>query len=531
MPGGAGQDGDFCKHAVAVALSWLENNGEESFPPEEYAAGKRAAKPRKKRKTQADTLAEYLNTLSESALKDWLMEAAARDKGLRDKLLLKARAAGGGGKSSSGLAALRGAVLKTARQSVFLDWRQAGDFAERLHDAANLIEERIPLSEPGLPGIIEEAIQQAETSLENVDDSNGAVQEALHRLGAAHLNACLASRPDPVELAGRLFHAELSAEWDFNPSTLPHYAKALGRAGLTRYRQLLLEAVDRPVAKQPKVIGLGGLGGSIANYSLERMVERLCEYEGDDTLMLQVLEKDLSSAYRYLQVAVRHLKAGRKQQALDWAERGLAAYSDGRDGRLTDFAIALHRKQGDAKRADELAWTQFTQRPDFGSWQRPLGHTPKAWHKEITQRAIALLEQRMQGEERAPKTSARSPAWSRPAARSELIRIHLHLKPVERVWELANGHAIDGDLWPKVAHMRGETHPDQAISIYRQLLPEAIRRGQGNARYDEAYELVSRIRALRINQRQQEQFRQELAELRREYKAKRNFIKRLESLG
>src|SRR5438034_3631216 len=30
-----GDDGTFCKHAVAVALSWLENAGEEVFQPRE----------------------------------------------------------------------------------------------------------------------------------------------------------------------------------------------------------------------------------------------------------------------------------------------------------------------------------------------------------------------------------------------------------------------------------------------------------------------------------------------------------------
>jgi len=49
-----GDDGVFCKHTVAVALSWLENSGEEVFHAEEAVPGK----PRKKRKTYegADSL-------------------------------------------------------------------------------------------------------------------------------------------------------------------------------------------------------------------------------------------------------------------------------------------------------------------------------------------------------------------------------------------------------------------------------------------------------------------------------------------
>jgi uncharacterized Zn finger protein len=57
-----GDEGIFCKHAVAVALSWLENVGEEVFEPSE----KKSAKPRKKRKTQGEQIREYLDTLSET---------------------------------------------------------------------------------------------------------------------------------------------------------------------------------------------------------------------------------------------------------------------------------------------------------------------------------------------------------------------------------------------------------------------------------------------------------------------------------
>ncbi len=85
-----GAEGDFCKHAVAVTLSWLENSGEESFPAEESAP---SGKPHKRRKTQADLIAKFLAAQPEAALRKLLMEAAARDRGLRNKLLMQASAA------------------------------------------------------------------------------------------------------------------------------------------------------------------------------------------------------------------------------------------------------------------------------------------------------------------------------------------------------------------------------------------------------------------------------------------------------
>ena len=98
-----GTDGLFCKHAVAVALSWLENNGAGDFPPDE------AAKP-KKRVTQAEQLRQYLETLSMPKLRDLLLDAAERDRSFRDKLLLTARSA-----TSKGIADLRGIVNQATR--------------------------------------------------------------------------------------------------------------------------------------------------------------------------------------------------------------------------------------------------------------------------------------------------------------------------------------------------------------------------------------------------------------------------------
>lgn len=522
-----GDSGEFCKHAVAVSLSWLENSGEESFPPEENAGHAQSSKPRKKRKTQADTIAEYLNTLPETTLKDWLMEAASRDRGMRDKLLLNARAASGGKKNSSGLAALRSALLMAVRQSVFLDWQQAEDFAERLHDAAQLVEDRIPLGESGLPAIIEETIQQAEASLENVDDSNGAVQEALHRLGGAHLAACQTSDPDPIELAEHLFKLEIAAEWDFYPPTLPHYAGVLGEEGLNRYRQLVLEAANKlPV----KTVKSGRFDPGSSHYAIERMMEALCEHDGDDEPMLRLLEKDLSGPHRYLLLAERHAQSGRHKQALEWAERGLAAFPTEHNSRLIDFAISLHHKHGDAERADELAWQQFVKTPYFEAYLHLLQHTPEKARGEVRQRVIEYLEALMQKEEAAPKKPSKPYAWGSPRPRSTLVQIHLHENNAGRVWELASGHAIANKLWPAVARMRGETHPDEAVAVYCKLLPGAVRQGQGNARYDEAFELVKSIRALRLNHGKADQYQQELANFLAEYKAKRNFIKRLDSL-
>jgi uncharacterized Zn finger protein len=104
--------GIFCKHAVAVALSWLENTGEEVFHPDESGP----VKSRGKRKTYEELIREYVATLNEDAVRDLLLEATERDMTLRDKLLFAARAA-----NASDLSSMKTAVRQATRISRPLD--------------------------------------------------------------------------------------------------------------------------------------------------------------------------------------------------------------------------------------------------------------------------------------------------------------------------------------------------------------------------------------------------------------------------
>ncbi|MBE0632810.1 MAG: SWIM zinc finger family protein, partial [Burkholderia vietnamiensis] len=192
-----GDDGVFCKHAVAVALAWLENSGEEVFHAEEAAPGK----PRKKRKTYEEMIREYVATLDKNELQELLLEAIERDLSFRDKLLFAARATG-----ASDLPGMKAAVRQATRLSRPLDWREAGAYGDGLMSLADMLRRR--LHGPHAAQVVELselAIAGAEASLEQIDDSGGDVMPAILELASVHLDACKLTGPDPVKLAERLF--------------------------------------------------------------------------------------------------------------------------------------------------------------------------------------------------------------------------------------------------------------------------------------------------------------------------------------
>lgn len=512
-----GDDGTFCKHAVAVALSWLENAGEEVFEPSENES----AKPRKKRKTHDEQIREYLETLDEIALRGWLIEAADRDRGIRDKLLFSAKAAARGD-----VASLNSVVRQATRASGFVDWREAGDYADRLADLAQMLEARVADGDPKLVNIIEQAIAQAEDALGNIDDSDGSVMPAIMELREVHERACNNLNLDPVALAERLFRFQTTGDRDTFHSVLPSYERALGQSGFERYRELVEAAWKRFPALGPEAFRTHFDSG---RHRVEHAMEELVALSGDVDALVAVKAHNLSSPHAFLELAGILKHHCRHDEALAWAEKGIAAFGSERLDDLVKFCIDEHLRRGDADSVESLAWQRFVRQPGSDA-HFELVHVAKRIGRadELTTSALQHLWQLVRTEE-APNAK-RLPSWQ-PPVRSALVAIHLRQKEADKAWEAFCGGPVDIRLWDKVAAVRGMTHPEEAVALYKKLLPHVVTAGTRGAQYGEAFEIVKAIQELRAAQKQNALFGQELADLRITWKAKRNFIKLLATLG
>ena len=84
----------------------------------------------------------------------------------------------------------------------------------------------------------EVATRCVETALEEVYDSNGQVGGIVYHLGDLHHKACAMARPEPTELAERLFRLEMTLPFSLCSFDANAYRDVLGKAGLRRYREL-----------------------------------------------------------------------------------------------------------------------------------------------------------------------------------------------------------------------------------------------------------------------------------------------------
>lgn len=508
------QEGRLCKHVVAVGMAWLAR-------VDDTLDTSAAPKPRSNPQSAERQIEAYLEGLGEAPLRALLQEAVNRDEVLREKLLMSARASSG-----KGLKSLRTAVKQATRTDGFLDWREAASYAYRLDDLAELLEGRIDSGDKALVPLIESAIAAAEEALQQIDDSNGEVFPAIKRLQEVHVAACNFLSPDPIALAARLFEYQMSSEWDTYSDVLPDYAEALGEEGVAAYRTTVerawealrpLTPADYRAAWEPK------------RHRIESAMESLAARSGDVETVLGVKAKNLSSPGRYLTLARLCRDHGRDEEALAWAEQGMAAFPNERIDDLTGFCIDAHLASGNAERVEGLAWARFEKLVGCDAFFQLLDVARKIRRTaDLRDRALRHLWKVVADDERAAATKARS-MWDQPK-RGHLVSIYLREGDAEKMWEAFCGGKCDVRLWNAVAALRGKTDHEEAIALYRRLLPHAVEEGVRGARYDSAFAVVKAIRALRAEHNQLGIFGDELAEIRLQWKVKRNFQKLLAGL-
>jgi len=395
----------------------------------------------------------------------------------------------------------------------------AGNADEVVDSLAELLK---PDTAATLVELAEYAVERLENSLEQIDDSSGEIGAIVHRLGELHLKACAMPRPEPAGLAERLFRFETTLPFGLCSFDAATYRVPLGKSGLRRYRELA-EAEWRNVKPRD-----GKDSYDARRYRITRIMEQLAEASGNVEELVAIKARDLSSSYRYLDVAETWAGAKQPDKALEWAERGLKAFPDRPDNRLRDFLVAAYLKRGRSDEALQLTSVQFEERPGLEHYKKlkevagKLGVWPAQRSRALSLGAEVIA--------RAAKTATR---WNpKPSTRDYSLRVEIALweQDLDAAWAAAHEGICDRDLLIALAGKLENSRAGDAVSLYRRVVPTIV--GQtNNAAYAEAIRLIRKVARLMKAQDQSPQFSDYLAELRVQFKAKRNFIKLLDGVG
>ncbi|MFD3676448.1 SWIM zinc finger domain-containing protein [Streptomyces sp. NPDC058613] len=486
-----GQDGNFCKHLVALGLAVI---GREA----DLSRGRESARDR------ARGLDAWLSGLSREDLLALVREETAEDRQLRRRLELRAASARGD------LAGIRSRIRELLDIGPFaqyghVEYADARAYADQAGQAVSAIK--------GLTGsgraadgvaLAREAIGLLAGLLESVDDSDGWLGRIGGDLADAHHDACRAARTDPEELAHWLVtHAldDAAALTDIDPLDYEDLLDERGMAALRRY------AVDAWQANR-------------TGWAEKDLMHRLAKSGRDIDTVIAVHAADLApNGHTHLLIARELDAAGRTAEALEWAERGIRETEDiatvdpvlvdhltdryTRAGRLAD-AVTLRRDHFAACR------TLFTYRQ-----LRAAASTAACWPAE---RGKALTLLRADAERAGPHGGR------------VLVDVLLDDKDVDAAWEAAGEFGAHDGQWLTLADHSRPTRPADALSVYLRLAAR-LTRETGNHAYEQLVSLLLSIRACHRHLGTPDDFAEYVTDLRATQKRKRNLMLLMEQHG
>ncbi len=460
-----GEQGDFCKHCVAVAIAFLNDPPpEDIFPIEELRAQLTAETP--------------------ARLAELILGWAADNEMLQNRLYeYQALLAG----PDAAIAALRRALVKALRESP----HDFPTYAEAVHTALDPIEKLLPTAPDSVIEICEEAAKALIPASEYADEDDEDLAALQDRIEDIHRDAALLAKPNPVKLAERLFKLETESSIYLFSDAAETYKEVLGPTGLATYRDLAENATfTRPEER-------------------DRILESIARATGRIEDLIAVLARDLSTADRFTRIIAACRQAANQPQALTWAERGHKLYP-------TSVALreALADEYHQANRSEDalkLIWKAYAESPGLPLYEVLKRHAERAndW-PEHRDRALGLIRSKIAASKGKQDHSA-------------LVEILLAEGNPEEAWREAQAAGCASHLWLQLAEAREKKHPGDAAPIFLKRADEELARVR-NSNYDVPIALLLRAAKLMKKLGAMPHFHRHLDALREQHKTKRKFL-------
>ena len=328
----------------------------------------------------------------------------------------------------------------------------------------------------------ERALRRIELAIENTDDSDGYLGDLLRRFEEIHLDACRVAKPNPVELAQRMFAWELDGPFDVFRGAAQRYADVLGAEGLAEYRRLAEAEWERVPVRDPSADAFAGaLSAPAHEFAVTVVMESLAKASGDADELVEVMGRDLSSPYKFLRIARVYRENGRDDEAIDWGERCVAAFPTRSDIRVQEFLADAYLDRSRNDEAMALIWPAFVERPGLESYQRLMRYAERADARPAWRsRAIEDLKK------------------GRAAAGSDgstLVSIYSWEGEFDTAWDTANELGCNGYELLHLAKQSESTRPADALVIFQGEVEDVLRTA-GRPSYTTAIGLLRRIQRL-----------------------------------
>ncbi|MEU5976197.1 SWIM zinc finger family protein [Streptomyces sp. NPDC047315] len=486
-----GQEGNFCKHLVALGLTVLAQ--EVDLPRQRESARNRAR-----------GLDAWLSGLSRDELLSAVREEVAKDRQLRRRLELRAASAQGD------LAGIRSRIRELLdigpyAQYGHVEYADARAYADQAGQAVSAVRS---LTASGRAAdamtVAREAIGLLAGQFESVDDSDGWLGQVGVDLADAHHDACRAARPDPEELAHWLVTHALDDAADLTDIDPLDYEDLLGERGMAALRQYAVEAWQ----------------ANRSGWAEKDLLQRLAKAGNDLDTVIAVHAADLApNGHTHLHIARELDAAGRSDEALEWAERGIRDVDDltAVDTALVDYLADRHAQEDRLPAAVALRRDHFAARRTLLTY-RQLRAAARAADRWPTERAAALDLLRADAEQRAARGAP------------VLVDVLLDDGDGDAAWRAAADFGAYDHQWLALADQSRAARPSDALAVYRRLAAPLA--GQvGNDVYERLVSLLLSIRDCHRHLESPDEYAAYVTELRTAQKRKRNLMRLMDEHG
>lgn len=461
-----GDDGKFCKHCAAVALSLHED----------ATSGEGESVSQLEPSRENNSVIEFARSLGHEELLQLVLDAATRDD-VTALRLVNHQALGPRGLGVDDKEWRRVIDRAFGSKSRFVDYRAAPAWASGIGDVLEQLNQLIDDGgEADVIALLEHAFTRTELAVQHVDDSDGWITDISGQIADMHLRACEVARPKPRALARRLAKLELDYDLDTFRGAAQTYASILGEEGLAEYRRFVTKAFDAMGSEVPE-------RWSSDAFRIRRARIGVALGSGDVDELISILDDRRLNPYDCATIVEALVGAGRDSEAVEWARRGLASgFAEHQLGglrtRLSDLLVA----RGDLDGAPDVRLAGFRSAPAPSSLHDYLALFDEAVREVRLRESIVWLTEQTE---------------SRPGIESgsELVRILLFEGEIESAFVAAQSYGCRADLRLTIARAIERTRPADAVAFYQ---PEILRLIERKTRsdYESAVALLSRVHRL-----------------------------------
>ena len=510
------QDGNFCKHLVALCLAWRGALGGEAPAPDAQAARKVAAAAQRAR-TQAsnrDALRGFVQSQTAEALADRLWAWAENDRGLMADL--KAwRAEHEAGRDTK---ALRGAIGDMLRQrGSYLDWHEMPTYMRRAGRVLPLLTPWLQRDPAELRALCEHALRCLYKVAEHADDSDGelgGLMQALIEL----LTKALRAAPPPAAWVDRWFALMDEDPWGlWDEKTV---LAAVGPAAQARYAERVRAEWDTWQRSHPSTDRFDSRRSQLRGRYLASIAA-----QGDPRALLDAMAASAAGAGELHELVALCEAQGWYREALQWAQTSAKRHP--KDWRSEDDLLRCYERDGWDDEALAIWRRRLAGHASPEHYQAVLKAAQRAGRDHAAYRA-ELFAWAEQCEADAMEARRKRPygrqAGGAGAAVERDVSVRVGWLLAERDLDAAlalaqqgGTHCIASTL-ETLARKLPRRHDAGAAQLLCRVFEEVMLRA--TSPYAKPLELVRAILE-RLPPKQQAEW---LAGLRVQYKAKRNFI-------